>query len=119
MREKENHQVIVFYFALTVVVVTAPWTLTHFVVPTPMEWLGLLGIGVLTQIAQICLTRALQEAEPALVTIFLNLGIVLSLLYGLVLFQESYPLAVILGMVIIMISVIGNALYQKHSLAKV
>ncbi len=60
LRETEHHLVVVFYFPLVSVVACAPMVIPGMLVPTPTEWLLLIGIGVFTQIAQIYLTKSLN-----------------------------------------------------------
>jgi drug/metabolite transporter (DMT)-like permease len=60
----ENPLVVVFYFPLVTVPLTAPLALPQWVWPEPTGWLLLLGVGTTTQIAQIALTKGLAR-EPA------------------------------------------------------
>lgn len=60
----EHPLVIVFWFAAIATVGAIPFTAANAVMPTPLEWLALLGIGVVTQLGQVYLTRGLRR-EPA------------------------------------------------------
>ncbi len=63
VRQLSRHEdplVIVFYFPLVALPLAIPWTVPVAVWPTALEWLVLLGVGVCTQIAQVCLTRGLS-----------------------------------------------------------
>lgn len=59
----EHPLVIVFYFPLITVPATLPF-LQGFVWPSGWDWALLVGVGITTQIAQVCLTHGLR-LEPA------------------------------------------------------
>ncbi len=65
LRTTEHHLVVVFYFPLVSVAICLPLAAPVWVMPTPWEWLLLLGIGVFTQVAQIFLTRSLNLEAAA------------------------------------------------------
>jgi drug/metabolite transporter (DMT)-like permease len=67
LRTSDHPAVVVFYFPVVATPVFLPLALRVWVWPTPFEWLVLLGVGVATQIAQICLTEGLGRtpAGPA------------------------------------------------------
>ena len=55
----EHPLVIVFYFPLVAAPLALPWAIASFVMPKPVDWLLLMGIGVFTQAGQVFLTQAL------------------------------------------------------------
>lgn len=60
----EDPLVIVFYFAAVSTLGAIPLTALKAVMPTPLEWLTLAGIGLVTQLGQVFLTKGLR-LEPA------------------------------------------------------
>ena len=56
----EDAMTIVFWFAAISVVGSAPFVLAHPVMPTPREWLLLLGVGLTTHAGQVAFTRGLR-----------------------------------------------------------
>jgi drug/metabolite transporter (DMT)-like permease len=56
----EHHMVVIFHFAAVSVAGSIPATALHAVVPDPLDWLILLGVGVTTHLGQIFMTRGLQ-----------------------------------------------------------
>jgi drug/metabolite transporter (DMT)-like permease len=56
----EHHMTVIFYFAAVSIVGSLPATMLHAVMPTPVEWLILLGVGVSTHLGQIYMTRGLH-----------------------------------------------------------
>jgi drug/metabolite transporter (DMT)-like permease len=64
LRATDHHLVIIFYFSLVAAAASIPLTARAFLWPTTGEWALLLGIGVVTQTAQLFLTKGLMR-EPA------------------------------------------------------
>jgi drug/metabolite transporter (DMT)-like permease len=67
LRTSDHPAVVVLYFPVVATPVFLPLAVRVWVWPTPLEWLVLLGVGVATQIAQVCLTEGLGRtpAGPA------------------------------------------------------
>lgn len=80
--------VIVFYFPLVAVPVTAPFALLDFVMPQGIEWLWLLLVGVTTQLGQVCLTRGLAAVPAARATSVGYVQILFAMGWGLVVFGD-------------------------------
>ena len=80
--------VIVFYFPLVAVPVTAPFAVVGFVMPEGVEWLGLLLVGVTTQLGQVCLTRGLAAVPAARATSVGYVQILFAMGWGLLVFAE-------------------------------
>ena len=110
----ENPHVIVLYFPLVAVPATLPFVLANPVWPTPFEWLCLAGIGVLTQVAQICLTQGLS-LEPAGRAMSLAYGqIVFAAVLGAMFFGEIPDLWTAAGTILI----VGGTLIAARSSAR-
>jgi len=84
----EHPLVIVHYFAMVVVLGSLPVAATTLQWPTPIEWLGLIGIGVATHIAQVYMTRglALEPAGRAMAVGYIQ--IVFAAILGALVFAE-------------------------------
>lgn len=107
----EHPLVIVFYFPLVTLPAALPTLGTDFVWPRGIEWLWLLGIGVTTQIGQICLTRGLAVLPAADGTTLSYLQVVFATLWGALVFGESPDALAVLGGSL----VIGSALWLARS----
>lgn len=59
LAQTEHPLVIVFYFPLVALPLAIPWAAASWVTPAPLDWLLLLGVGLTTQLGQVCVTRAL------------------------------------------------------------
>jgi drug/metabolite transporter (DMT)-like permease len=84
----EHPLVIVLYFALVAFPASLLWAIPEWVTPTPTEWLILLGIGVTTQIGQVCLTYGLSREPAARAMAVGYLQVAFAVLWGLALFDE-------------------------------
>jgi drug/metabolite transporter (DMT)-like permease len=59
LRATDHHTVIIFYFSMVSAAASIPLTAGAFVWPTPVEWALLIGVGIVTQTAQVFLTKGL------------------------------------------------------------
>lgn len=98
--------VVVFYFPLVTFPVIGPYTLTHWVMPRGWDWLWLLGIGLLTQAAQVSLTKAYHLERAANVSHLTYLGTLWALLLGYLLFGETIPLPALGGIGLVVLGVV-------------
>ncbi len=89
LAETEHPLVIVLYFTLVAFPASLVWAIPEWVAPTPTEWLMLLGIGVTTQIGQVCLTYGLAREPAARAMAVGYLQVVFAVLWGLALFSET------------------------------
>ena len=85
----EHPLVIVFYFPLVGLVLSLPLALLDPVVPTRAELGWLLGVGLLTQLGQLALTRGLLAMPAARATAISYVQVPLAALWGLLWFGES------------------------------
>jgi drug/metabolite transporter (DMT)-like permease len=84
----EQPLVIVFYFPLVTLPATVPALLHSAVMPTPFEWLVLLGVGVSTQAGQLWLTQGLRYETATTATALTYLQVVFATLWGALFFAE-------------------------------
>jgi drug/metabolite transporter (DMT)-like permease len=84
----EDPVVIVFYFALLATAGSIPLTAMNPVLPTAWEWVALGGIGVVTQIAQVFLTKGLREERAGRAMAVAYMQIVFAAAWGLIFFAE-------------------------------
>lgn len=88
LRATEHPLVVVLQFPLLTVPLTLPFAVPQWIWPTPVEWLVLLGIGVLTQLGQVKMTQALHLEPAARATAVSYVQIVFAIGLGLALFAE-------------------------------
>lgn len=82
----EDPLVVVFWFPLVTVPMTAPFAVPQWTWPSWQEWLLLLGIGASTQIAQVELTRGLAKEAAGRATAVGYLQVAFATLFGAVVF---------------------------------
>jgi drug/metabolite transporter (DMT)-like permease len=102
--ESDDHLLIVFYFALVATIGSIPIAVPTFVMPTPRELLLLLGVGVVTHIAQVYLTKGLKLERAGRATAIGYLQIVLAAIWGLLFFSEVPGLLSVAGAALIIVS---------------
>ena len=115
LRDSDHASVIIFYFPLVTIPLTLPYTFFHWVQPDLFAWAMLILIGLFTHIGQVFLTNAYANEEVAGVANIYYIGILLSLLYGWVLFKEHYPYMSYLGMMLIVSGILLNLYYKKNN----
>jgi drug/metabolite transporter (DMT)-like permease len=111
MKGKEHADVIVFYqplFALPMALLFLFVFPVGFVMPDILDILVLLLMGTFTQVAQYFMTRAYQEDTAARISAVSYLGIVWGVLMGKFLFNDSYPVAVLAGIAVVLCGVLIN-----------
>jgi drug/metabolite transporter (DMT)-like permease len=115
LKTREKANVIIMYFPLVTLPLSALFlTLSSaWVLPSGNEWFLLLLIGVLTQMAQYYLTRSYQTEKASVVSSITYIGILYSLIYGWFIFDESFNVKVILGILLVLAGVLLNVFYKK------
>lgn len=111
----EHPLVIIFYFPLVCLPITAIWSALFWVQPQGEEWLYLLLLGFTTQFGQYFMTRAYQVAAISQVAIINYAEIIFAIIFGMLLFSESYNLLTYAGMVMVVVGVVMNFLYRRNS----
>lgn len=114
LNKSEHPLVIVMYFPLVTVPLTGAYSAFHWHMPEGVEWLFLLGIGVLTQFAQYFLTKSFQEDEINKVASLKYLNIFYALVFGYVFFEETFNIYTYLGMSLVVLGVILNVWYKQR-----
>lgn len=104
---------IVFFFHMTAIPLMTLMCLFEFTLPRGIEWFILLLIGIFTQFAQILLTKALHLGTASTITPFQYFSAIYAILIGYFLFDEQLSWIVYSGIVIVMLSVIVNALLKS------
>jgi drug/metabolite transporter (DMT)-like permease len=85
----EHPLVIVFYFPLVALPLSLPLVALNPVLPTPIELLWLVGVGVFTQLGQVYLTRSLTALPAARATAISYVQVLFAGGWGWLLFGES------------------------------
>lgn len=114
LKGREHPLVVVLHFQLVGVIVGFLFTIFNFRVPNLTELLWLLGIGLSTHHGQVFLTKALQAEKIAKVSILNYLGIIYALIFGWLIFGETYTMQTFWGIILVVFGVIASIIYNKR-----
>ncbi len=87
--ESEHHMVVIFYFPLISVGAVIPFMMGGMLTPTPVEWLLLLGVGIVTLIAQVFLTKGLYRERAGRAMSVSYVQVIFAAVWGILFFNES------------------------------
>lgn len=107
-KDKDHPLVIIFYFPLLTIPVVGIYSFFHWKTPVGIDWLYLLLIGIFTQIAQYYMTLSYQSANLAKVASLNYLGVIYALIFGYLLFNESFNWMSLIAIGVILLGVLLN-----------
>lgn len=109
---------VVMYFPLiaTPVMLIASF-IYGFITPQGIEWVLLVIIGILTQIAQISMTKAFNAGDASKITPVKYIGAIYAVLIGFFIFDETVSLYASFGIVLVILGVLLNTVIKgkKHA----
>lgn len=111
VRNDASALVIVLYLPMSTIPLLTPYCAGHWVMPHRDEWLSLIGVGLLTQFAQLTMTWAYQMEKAGNIANYGYLGIVFALCFGYLLFGEKVSYPELLGMMLVVAGILLNFLY--------
>ena len=104
---REHFLTIINYF-MFFSIVGSLFFVSHWRMPSGVEWYWVCSIGVLGMIGQLFLTRSFQLAETNVVAPIKYMELVYALLFGFFLFGESYGFWPIVGMLLLVFGMVFN-----------
>lgn len=107
----ERSATIVFYFSFISFIVVLPFAIANFVMPSPIEWLFLLGIGVFAGIGQLLITESYRYARASDVAPYQYMHVLFTAILSIMFLQEIPDKFSILGSIIIVSAFVY--LYKK------
>lgn len=118
-RTTDQPVTVVMYFPLVATpLMLAACIAFGFVIPQGIEWILLLAIGTLTQIAQVTMTRAFNADTAAKVTPIKYVGAIYAVAAGYFIFDETLSLYASIGISLVLIGVLLNTFYRTKVLKK-
>tara|TARA_Y100001968_G_scaffold139942_1_gene128054 strand:+ start:128 stop:1066 length:939 start_codon:yes stop_codon:yes gene_type:complete len=114
---KEHRLVIIYYFPLVSIPISIPFIINNFVVPSGTEWLLIIGIGLFTQIGQLCITEGLRLIPAGQATSLNYSQVVFASLWGALIFKEPITSSIYLGGLCVLISTVVSMSSTKVSQA--
>ena len=99
---KEHPLVIILYFPLVSIPLTLPMVIQNGVWPVGLDWLWLLGVGVLTQLGQIWVTKGLSCLPAARATSLNYVQVLFAASWGWIWFNESITAFTCMGAALVL-----------------
>jgi drug/metabolite transporter (DMT)-like permease len=115
LKDTDNPVVVVFYFPLIATPAMLVFSYFNFIMPEGLDWLLLLLMGVLTQIAQIYMTKAYQHSQMDKTAPLKYLGIVFAIAFDVLIFGVIYTPLAYLGICLVIMGVVLNLLQKSIS----
>lgn len=110
----ENPLVVVMYFPLVAAPVMIVFSLFNWVTPVGWDWALLLGIGVMTQLAQVYMTRAYQATEVNVVAPIKYIGVGFAVLWDIWLFGFIPTPLMFAGIALVILGIIANIWFKRR-----
>ncbi len=101
LHETDHTLVIIFYFSLVTALAGIPFVAVQYTLPSPIEWLALIGIGIFTHVAQIFLTRSLQREQTSRAMGVSYIQIVFAVVWGILIFGDFPNTLSLIGMLLV------------------
>ena len=114
LSKEENALVIVHYFPLVSVPITLPFIFIQGVMPTTIEWIWILGIGLFTQIGQILITEGLSLLPAGLASSINYTQVIFASLWGVIIFSETLDLYIFVGAILVLASTLISLSSAVH-----
>lgn len=114
LKGSEHPIVIVFQFQVVGIIAGFIYVLFDWKTPMGWDWLYLLGTGILTQIGQVYLTKALQAEAVGQVSIINYTGIIYAIFFGWLIFGELLTLQELVGILLVIGGVVLSIFYNKR-----
>lgn len=114
LRRTDDPLTVVFYFPLVATPASIPLAIPGAVMPQGWEWLMLLGVGLVTFIAQVTMTRGLVLEKAGRATSVSYLQVVFAFVWGMLFFNEFPTALTILGALCILLSTVGVAWWRQR-----
>lgn len=118
LKDTDHPLVVVFYFPLMAVPVMGIISIFNWIPPIGWEWGLLLLMGVLTQIAQVYMTKALPNAEANEITGLKYLGVIFALGFDFLIFDVTYRPMALVGIAMVLSGVVINIIYKSRKRKK-
>jgi drug/metabolite transporter (DMT)-like permease len=115
--KNEEPLVVVMYFPLVAFPIMAVFSLFNWVMPQGMDWILLIGIGLMTQFAQLYMTKSYQLSEVNTVAPLKYIGVLFALTWDILLFDFIPNAQMYVGILLVIGGVVLNLRF-KHRLKR-
>ncbi len=111
---REHYLTIINYF-MVFSIVGSLFFINKWRMPQENEWLWISLIGILGLVGQVFLTRSFQLAETSVVAPIKYMELVYALIFGFILFDESYALWPLVGMALVVVGMLLNIWIKRRT----
>lgn len=115
LKETEHPIVVVLHFQIVGTIAGVVFSAPNFKAPQGWDWIWLLATGLLTQVGQVNLTKALQREKVGVVTSINFFGVVYAALFGWILFQEHLTWKSLFAISLVAAGVVANILAARRA----
>ena len=112
LRNTEHPLVVVFYFPLVATPIMAVLSYFNWVKPQGIDWVYLILLGIITQIAQIYMTKGIQSDRAGNIMTYKYIGVLFAFGYGYLFFGEIYSFMSIFGIFLLLSGVLLNIVFK-------
>jgi len=113
LRRTEDQLVVVFYFPLVATPVMGLMSFFNWVQPQGLDWLYLVLMGVIAQLAQVYMTKGIQSDLAGNTMTYKYVGVLFAFIYGFFFFEETYSFLSVFGILLLILGVILNSLFKN------
>lgn len=119
LKQTDAPIVVVFYFPLVAIPVMLILSIFNWVTPKLEDWWWIAAMGILTQIGQVYLSKALHLEKAGRMTSIKFIGTINAFAFSIFYFKESYRWEHLVGIVLVMIGVLWNIYVTNDKTAEV
>ena len=88
-------------------------SLFNWVNPRGLDWVYIIVLGVVTQVAQVFMTKGIQSDSAGNIMTYKYIGVVFAFIYGYFIFEETYSFWSVFGIFLLLSGVILNATFKN------
>ena len=118
LRTTESTLVVVFYFPLVATPIMGVLSFFNWVKPQGLDWVYIVVLGVVTQVAQVFMTKGIQSDLAGNIMTYKYVGVVFAFIYGYFIFKETYSFLSVFGIFLLLSGVILNAVFKNQQVEK-
>ena len=118
LRTTEPTLVVVFDFPLVATPIRGVVSFFIWVKPQGLDWVYIVVLGVVTQVAQVFMTKGIQSDSAGNIMTYKYVGVVFAFIYGYFIFKETYSFLSVFGIFLLLSGVILNAIFKNNKSKK-
>ena len=119
LRTTESTLVVVFYFPLVATPIMGVLSFFNWVKPEGIDWVYIIALGIVTQVAQVFMTKGIQSDSAGNIMTYKYVGLVFAFIYGYFIFKETYSFLSVFGIFLLLSGVILNAVFKNQQDKKI